>query len=113
MQKIIRYLLNSAADATGGGQPETPAAPVAPAAPPPVATIAVNGSRSEREIELEEELAAVRARAEEEAAARKRVEVEHATLADENHRLKSIGLKPDPAPKTRRFIPGTLFEEEV
>jgi hypothetical protein len=55
----------------------------------------VTGERTERELALEKDL-------ESERKARKAVEIEHATLADENFQLKKAGIKP--APKDDRSV---------
>jgi hypothetical protein len=74
-------------DGNGAPPPETP--PANQPALPPAAVAVLEGEENE-------ELIKTRADLERERAARKKVEEEHATLADENHRLKSAGLNPNP-----------------
>ena len=78
-----------------------------PKAPPTVAQIVVTGTKSERELQLESAV-------EREAARAKRAEIEAAALADENHRLKSVGLTTTatPAPKVAKPSFGWWPEQE-
>lgn len=72
-------------------EPTPPASPPTspgPAAPPPVAAIVVNGDKTERELQLEKDLAAERQ-------AKKQVELDNAQMQDELHRMKT---PPTPAP---------------
>jgi hypothetical protein len=101
----------------GGNGPatnETPTTPVTPPAAPPAAETVIKGTKSEREIQLEETLAERERRLSEHEAARKKAETDAAYLADENRRLKEIGLKPEPAPapRAKKGAGWTFFEEE-
>ena len=77
-------------DPVEGGTPAPPAPPAPPGesqppppAPPPAAATVLSGDRTEREVQLQEEI--------------KKREIRISVLEDENHRLKS---PPTPAPKT-------------
>ena len=86
--------------------PPTPAAVHSDPAPPPAATIVLNGQRTEREVQLEQELEATRTRAQSTAEEKKEREKRINQLEDEIHRLITPN-KPKSAPW--RF---TLFDED-
>ncbi len=82
---------------TGGGTatPSSSSEPhnaeTPPPAPPPAATTVLQGTKSERELQLEEENQRL-------AKEKKDREIKIAELEDENHRLKSPPSDPQPAP---------------
>lgn len=80
---------------------DTPAPENSPA-PPPAAPAVATGTKTERELDLEKQIEAERA-------ACRRVETEHAHLADENLRLKTV-VPPTP-PAKRKAAPNTFFDE--
>lgn len=92
------------------GKVETPPPPAGPTA----AGVVLTGTRTEREIDLEAELATERERHATTANEKKAREIRVAELEDELHRLKSAGLKPTPAPAraASRSKSWTLFDEE-
>lgn len=102
---MLRRILRHMAPEEGGQpqpQPETPPAPAptapTPAAPePPLATkIVVEGTKTEREIELERRL-------EQEAEARRKAETDASYHADEARRLKELqSQRPSPPAKKKR-----------
>jgi hypothetical protein len=64
--------------------PNPPVPPTAPVpAPPPAATTVLDGTKSERELQLEQELATA-------AEAKKNLEIRNSQLEDENHLLKRV-----------------------
>ena len=84
-----------------GGEIPVPAAP-------PAATVVITGTKTERELELEREL-------DNERKARKDREVTLAHIQDENHRLKSAGIRPEPPtpPAPAKKSGGwTFFDED-
>ncbi len=80
-----------------------PASPVA--APPPAATIVVEGTRSERELELERELESTRA-------GQRAAELKAAYAEDKARRLMEIQSRP-PAPRVKRSGFTLLHESEA
>lgn len=73
--------------ATQSSPPEPIPAP--PPAPPPAADTVLQGTRSERELQLEEDLRKERE-------SKKKLETDVAHLQDENHRLKQVPAPPAP-----------------
>ena len=92
---LMKILLDPLPGEGGGAPaPSSPSGPLnnptpQPAAPPAAATV-LSGTKSERELQLEEENKKL-------VADKKRVEVHAAELEDENHRLKTPPADPDPA----------------
>lgn len=88
-----RTVMNSEAGDGGAPAKETTANPPTPAPPPPppeppaAAQVVVNGTRTEREIQLEADLEAERN-------SRKKVECDNAQLQDELHRLATPAVPP-------------------
>jgi hypothetical protein len=81
-----------------------PPAPPAAAAPPPASVTVANGTRTEREAQLEAELAETRARL------RSR-ETEAASLADENSQLRRLQSAPARRTNKPRLLFPTLLDE--
>lgn len=76
--------------------PADPPAPTDPPAEPPATRVVLNAEKSERELNLEKELA-------DEKSARKQVEMKAAELEDQNSQLKKIPTNtPAPTPNKRR-----------
>jgi hypothetical protein len=74
-------------------------------APPPAAQIVATGQKNEGDVSLAKELA-------EERRLRKERETRIAELENENHGLKSVGIKPTPVPDTKKkrgFLDGWTF----
>jgi hypothetical protein len=90
-------------DATPSAAPDpapTPA-PAPAAAPPPAAVVVLEGTKTEREIQLEKDL-------ETERLARRKAETDAAYAQDEFRRLKEIPMPPPPNPKKSR---NTFFDD--
>jgi membrane protein involved in colicin uptake len=73
--------------------------------PPPAAVTVLEGERTERETNLEAELATERE-------ARRKAETDAAYAQDEARRLKAVGLTPTPAPKKQKSMWNDFFGEE-
>jgi len=78
---------------------------VAAPAPPPATTIVVEGSKTEREQQLEKELS-------EALDARRKAETDAAYALDEARRLKDLQSRPDPKPRAQKKSGWTLLHEE-
>jgi hypothetical protein len=72
------------------GPPPSPVTSTPPPAPPPAASTVLQGTKSERELQLEDENQKLLAE-------KKKVETRAAELEDENHRLKQIPAVDQPA----------------
>ena len=95
-------------------QPPTETPPKETPAPPPTAKTVLEGTKTERELELEEELAGERERYMQLEGEKKRVEIDHAHLDDENRRLKTL-VRSTPQPTKQKPVRAkswTLFDEE-
>ena len=101
---LLRFIrLNSAPEDGGNSQPPPPTPPApAPDPAPPATKIVVEGTRTEREIELERTL-------ENERTARRKAETDASYHADEARRLKELQTATPPAKSRRRY---GFFEQE-
>jgi hypothetical protein len=101
LRKLLRFLSPDpveGGDSKPADQTPAPAPAPAPAGAPPAAAAVANG-KTERELQLEKQIA-------DEAAARKKAETDASYLADENRRLKEV---PTPAKKKSS---GWVFPDE-
>ena len=88
---------------------QTPAPVTHPSTAPPAARVVLAGTKTEREIDLEAQLAEARAQVATTAAAKKAREVEINELQD---RLRSFTPPPPPEPKKKRIGVGWFEAEE-
>lgn len=93
----MKLLLDENAEAGGGNVPP---------ATPPKAAETVAGGKSERELQLERENAKLKNAVKQTAEKKRKVEINNAHLADENHRLKQVTQPPatQPAPEKRSWM---------
>jgi hypothetical protein len=92
---MMKKILLDPLPGDGGGAVPSPGStitepPTPPPAAPPAATTVLQGTKSERELQLEEENKRLLDE-------KKKVEVKAAELEDENHRLKTPATPPAPA----------------